>query len=111
MASLFQFKTATIPEGVLLLDRDGGIAIAGDALQNWGTTDSYFSLPGKMMMKAMGFIKPFNIGPGWLRATKPQASDVKRILDLPFEHLLPAHGAPVIGQARESYRPAIEKLQ
>jgi len=59
----------------------------------------------------MGFIKPYNLGPGWLKAAKPQPSEVHGILDLPFQHVLPAHGAAVIGNAKQSYRPVIERLK
>lgn len=97
-------------EGLLRLDRDGGILISGDSLQNWQRVDEYFSWPAGVAMKVMGFIKPHNVGPGWLKAAKPKTAQLKEILDLEFEHLLPAHGAPVIGGAREKYRPALAKL-
>jgi len=61
------------------------------------------------MMKRMGFIKPDNVGPGSLNATKPTPEDVRSLLDLQFEHVLPVHGAAVIGDARNKYRPAIER--
>ena len=32
------------------------------------------------------------------------------VLDLPFDHVLPSHGAPVKGGARGAYRPRIEEL-
>lgn len=98
------------PEGLVLLERGGGVLIAGDALQNWQAPDEYFSWPGKVMMQKMGFIKPHNIGPAWYRRSKPPTEDLKALLDIEFEHLLPAHGAPVRGRARDSYRPGIEAL-
>ena len=97
-------------EALLLLARDGGILIAGDSLQNYGETDQYFSFLGKIAMKLMGFIKPHNIGPGWIKQAKPKTEQVKSILDLEFEHVLPAHGTKVIGGAREKFRPAIERF-
>ncbi len=109
-ARLHVFHT-TPSEGLLLLDREGGILVAGDALQNWQQADPYFSLLGKLMMKGMGFIKPHNLGPGWLRAAKPAAAEVRGILDLPFAHVLPSHGTPVIGDAREKFRPVIERYR
>jgi hypothetical protein len=97
-------------EGLVLLEREGGILIAGDCLQNWGKSDEYFSFPAKIMMRLMGFIKPFNLGPGWLKATKPSSAELKGLLDLTFDHVLPAHGAAAIGNAKSSYRPVIERL-
>ena len=110
-ARLIRIETSTPPEGLLLLEREGGIVIPGDCLQNWGTVDPYFSFMAGLAMRAMGFIKPFNVGPGWYKGTKPDPAELKRLLDLDFEHVLPAHGAEVIGEAKEKFRPAIERLR
>lgn len=109
-ATLYHFKTARPGEGLILLNRDGGILVSGDCLQNWHKTDRYFSLLARPMMKWMGFIKPHNIGPGWLKMAKPDAGELRGILDLEFDHVLPAHGAEIIGNARASYRATIENL-
>jgi len=106
-ASLYTFGTRP-PEGLLLLEGEGGILISGDSMQNWGQTTSLWSLPAKLIMRALGFIKPYNLGPGWLRAAKPTQPKLQGILELPFEHLLPAHGEPVLGDAKQKYRKAIE---
>jgi len=84
--------------------------ISGDCLQHWAVPDEYFSWLGRTMMKMMGFIKPHNIGPGWLKQCKPPKDQLRAILELPFANVLPAHGAPVIGDARERYRAAIERV-
>lgn len=97
------------PEAVLILARDGGVAIAGDALQNWAASDPYFNWAGSLVMKAMGFLKPHNVGPGWLAQCKPPAGELRGLLDLTFEHVLPAHGSPVLGGARGKFQPAIER--
>jgi hypothetical protein len=107
-ASLYLFAS-TPPEALLLLARDGGIVVSGDCLQHWHQVDPYFSWLAKPMMRAMGFIKPHNVGPGWLKQAKPPASELRGILDLAFEHVLPAHGAPVLGGAKNAYRTAIDK--
>ena len=39
-----------------------------------------------------------------------KCNEVKAILDLEFEHVLPVHGGKVIGGAKEKYRPAIERV-
>lgn len=96
------------PEAVLVVPAHGGVAITGDAMQNWAKTDPFFNLPAKWMMKVMGFIKPCNVGPAWLKQCKPPASDLRAILDLPFDKVLPSHGFPVLGGAREAYRAAVE---
>jgi hypothetical protein len=108
-ASLYVFPT-TPAEGMLLLERDGGILVSGDCLQHWHEPDAYFSFVAKLMMRVMGFIKPHNVGPGWLRSAKPAASDIRGLLDLPFEHVLPVHGAPVLGDAKTKFRAAIDRV-
>jgi hypothetical protein len=107
-ASLYIFGTRP-PEALLLLAREGGILVTGDCLQNWGKADSYFSWVGGIMMKMMGFIKPHNVGPAWHKNTKPSAAEMRGILALEFENVLPAHGAPVVGGAKAAFAPAIER--
>jgi hypothetical protein len=98
------------PEALLLVARHGGVLIAGDCLQNWSGPDPYFSWLGRVMMKAMGFFHPHNIGPAWLRQTKPPAADLRAILDLPFKTVMPSHGDPVLEDAPARYRPAIDRV-
>ena len=102
------FETSNPPEAILLLQREGGIVITGDSLQNTPGPDEYVNFPAKLMMRRMGFFKAHNVGPGWLQFAKPEATEVRSILDLEFEHVLPAHGKAVIGQAKEKYRPNVE---
>lgn len=99
------------PEAILLLERSGGVAIVGDCLQHWHDTDPYFNWLAKPMMRLMGFIKPYNVGPAWFKHCKPPIEQLRGILNLPIANVIPAHGAPVLGQAREHFRPAIERLR
>jgi hypothetical protein len=108
-AKLFVFDSQP-PEGMLVLPDHGGVVISGDCLQHWHAPDEYFSWLGRTMMKMMGFIKPHNIGPGWLKQCKPPKEQLRGVLDLAFANVLPAHGAPVLGGAREHYRPALERV-
>jgi hypothetical protein len=98
------------PEGQILLERHGGVLISGDCLQNWATTDAYFSGLGGLVMRLMGFIKPHNVGPGWLKQCKPPEEDLRAVLGLKFANVLPAHGTPVLGEAVARYRPAIDRV-
>ena len=41
-ASLFCFEATKLPEAILRLDREGGIMIACDSLQNWVSPDEFF---------------------------------------------------------------------
>lgn len=107
-AELRIFPTSNPPEAVILLKRDGGILIVGDSLQNTPAPDEFVNFPAKLMMGKMGFYKPHNVGPGWLQFATPEKSDVRSILEIEFENVLPAHGDPVVGSAREKYRPILE---
>lgn len=93
--SLFVFETAKQPEGILLIEREGGILVACDSLQNWADTDRFFSAESAEQMRNIGFIKPANIGLGWRQAAEPKSSDFVRLSALPFRHLLSAHGTPL----------------
>lgn len=105
--SLYRFESDP-PEGALLLGVDGGTLITGDSLQNWATTDRYFNWIGKLGMRMMGFVGPHKLGPGWIGSAKPTAEMLTGALDLGFANVLPAHGSPVMGDAVEKYRPAVD---
>lgn len=106
-ASLKVLASCKPTEGLVLIGREGGILVSGDALQNTATPDHYTNFPAKMFMTKMGFFKPHNVGPGWLQFTKPESAEVRAILDLPFEHVLPGHGVPVIGEAKSKFQPSV----
>lgn len=95
------------PEGILLLGLEGGIAVTADSLQNTPGPDQYVNFLAGIMMKKFGFWKPFNVGPGWLQFGEPKESDVRAIIDLPFNHVLPGHGSPVIDGAKQKFTPAL----
>lgn len=107
-ATLKWFKSSIKPEALLKIDREGGIIVSGDSLQNTDKPDEFNNWFSKIMMKKMDFFKPYNVGPGWIEFSKPTKEDVLSILELDFEHVLPAHGDIVIGNAKEKFRPSIE---
>lgn len=109
-ARLLLFESASPGEGLLYLDRDGGIIVSGDCLQNWAKPDRFFSLPARLIMRLMGFIKPHNIGPGWLKTAKPDPAEIRDRLNVEFAHVLPVHGAPVLGDAAAKYASALSAL-
>ena len=108
-ASVFVFETANKPEGLLCLDREGGILISCDSLHNWEKTDKYFDEATAKTMAEIGFIQPANIGPGWSRFCEPEASDFARLKALSFRHLLSAHGTPLRDHAHERLCATFER--
>lgn len=111
-SSLTVIESKPPQDAVLLLERpEGKILVCGDSLQNWETTDSYFNCLGSTMMRSMGFIKPCNVGPAWAQTVKVEMSEMKKLLQLEFDHVLPCHGTPVIGQAWKKYEPSVNAMK
>ncbi len=108
--SLFQFNTTQIPESILFLQREGGIAISCDALQNYVAPDEYFNEDSTERMQQMGFFVSANIGPVWLQAAEPKAEDFVRLKGVPFKHALCGHGEPLLNTAKEDYLATFTRL-
>jgi len=109
-ASLFEFRTTQMPEGILRLDRAGGILIACDALQNWLTADEYFSDTSRELMQQMGFFTPANLGPVWVQRAMPAAEDFAHLKALSFKHALCGHGEPLRDTAHEDFTATFNRL-
>lgn len=109
-ASYLEISSSQPKEGILLLNRDGGIAITGDSMQNWEQPDEFFNFVGGFVMKRAGFIRAYNIGPGWLQYAKPDLKEVLACTESKFENLLPSHGSPVLGGAYQKYVTTLEKI-
>jgi len=102
------FPSSNPPEAALLIPDHDGVLITADSLQNTPKPDQFVNFPMKIMMKKFGFWKAHNVGPGWLQFAKPNREDVRSIMNLNFEHVLPGHGTAVIGNAKQKFRPVIE---
>ncbi len=109
-ASLFEFKTTQIPEGILRLDRAGGILIACDALQNWVAPDEFFSDSSRELMTEMGFFTPANLGPVWVQRATPAADDFARLKQISFKHALCGHGEPLRETAHEDFSATFNRM-
>lgn len=99
--SLFVYESSNLPEAVFLLNREGGIVIAADSLQNWAEVDEFFSEAAAAAMTKAGFIRPANIGPEWLRHCAPDPAEFDKIANMTFKHLLPSHGTPLLNTAKD----------
>lgn len=109
-AGLFKFETSGIPEAILRIDREGGILIACDALQNWLSPDRFFSDTSRELMQTMGFFSPANVGPVWAQMAEPKPDDFSRLKTLEFKHVLPAHGEPLRETAHRDYLVTFNKM-
>jgi hypothetical protein len=92
--TMFAFKTTQRPECILRLDREGGIMIACDSLQNWIAPDEFFDDETIAKMKEMGFFVPTSLGLAWLQEGQPKPEDFVALKSVPFRHALCGHGSP-----------------
>ena len=117
-------QSGRFPEALAFLTQqaEGRVLISGDALQNFSsqaapqTTDCL----SMVVLRCMGFYVPYNVGPAWAQQCRPDANELLNLLLLDqmdgdgravvVDHVLPSHGMPVLGQASQKFRPAIEKL-
>ena len=94
------------PESALYL-QDSKLLITTDSIQNW-TDWQHMSLMGKTLLWMMGFRAKLFIGKPWLKRVTPKgenmASDFNALLRIDFDHLIAAHGKPLLGEARQKVR-------
>lgn len=109
-ASVFVFEATKLPACIVRIDREGGILVACDALQNWVGPDAFFSDESRKTMTEMGFFQSANIGPVWSMVNEPKAQDFVRLRDLPFNHALCGHGVPLKDRAREAFNARFEQV-
>lgn len=109
-ASLFRFDNAKFPEAAILLPIEGGLLLTCDSVQNWTTTEGT-SLPMKAILRIGGFMRPAVIGAPWrkamTRSEAPLVNDFQRLLQQPFQHLLSAHGTPLLQTAKEALSASV----
>ncbi len=99
-------------EGVLLLERDGGILLTVDAIQHYGDYQ-HNNLPARIMMPLIGFAKTTILGPMWLKMMTPEGTSLeasfRTLLEHRFEKLFSAHGSLLEHGARDMLEAAIVK--
>lgn len=108
--SLFVYESSKMPEALLLVNREDGIVVAADSLQNWAEVDEFFSEAGAAALTKAGFIRPANVGPEWMRHCNPDPADFDKVAELSFMHLLPSHGQPLLGAAKKELKTRFAEL-
>jgi hypothetical protein len=108
--SLFVFQTTKRPEAILRIDREGGIMIACDSLQNWVEPDAFFDEATVATMREMGFFTTAGLGLAWLHESAPKAEDFLRLKAVPFRHALCGHGRPLRDSAHAGYHAAFKRF-
>ena len=111
-AEIFEFEGTAQPECVLLLNREQGLLLTCDAIQNYGDY-SYNNLLAKILMPFIGFPRTTIVGPIWLKLMTREGGNLeaefKRLLTLKFDRLLAAHGTLLKTGAHAAVERAVEK--
>ena len=72
------------------------------------------SLPAKAVTRLMGFMHRANIGPPWKKFMTADGGslrpDFDRLLELPFDSLIGAHGQPLLGGAKALLRDTVDRV-
>ncbi len=109
-SSVFAYETTSKPEAILQIQRHGGVLVACDSLQNFVGPDRFFNPIATEKMRAHGFLRPANVGPGWRRVTEPEPNDFSRLKQLEFKHVLSAHGEPCLDTALDQFSDTFAEL-
>ena len=115
-AQLFGFAHMKEPEGAILLKRDGGILLTCDAIQSYATPPHlpHTNVFSKLVLPLIGFPKDTIIGPIWVKLLVEDETGIKRefqrLLSLPFEQLLSAHGTFLPSGAHAAVTAAYKKI-
>jgi hypothetical protein len=107
---VFVFTSSRFPEAAALLPRGGGILITCDAVQNWTHVDPLFSDETGALFLARGLIGAANIPSTWREACEPDVGDFRRLVGLPFRHLIAGHGEPLRDDAKRLLSARIEEV-
>ncbi len=87
-----------IKESVLITNSDKGCLHSCDAFVNMGIDANHNWLTATL---SKFLPDPTYIGPNWVKVAKPPESSMRAPLNFEFENFVPAHGAPIIGNAKE----------
>ncbi|MFV8782830.1 hypothetical protein ACNKU7_10450 [Microbulbifer sp. SA54] len=111
---VFEFRNSRLPEAALLVPLSGGLLLTCDALQYWRDWERC-SWVGKWLLRITGVHRGMQVSTAWLqRATPPRENsrrwlvgDFERLLQLPFLHMLGAHGDFCADRAHELVERAV----
>lgn len=111
-AEFFIFSKALYPEAALLL-QNKKLLITTDSIQYW-TDWKNMTSTGKALLWLMGFRTGLFIGKPWLKRVSPRneslQEDFENLLKLDFDHLIAAHGKPLLYNAKEKVEALVNKV-
>lgn len=107
---LFCFENCLLPEAALLVTGEPGLLLTCDAIQHYGDFSNN-NFPARTLLPLIGFSKTTLIGPPWLKLATPEGgslrSEFERLLELPFDRLLSAHGTHLENGAHAAVARAV----
>ncbi|WGL15286.1 hypothetical protein PVT68_10945 [Microbulbifer bruguierae] len=111
---VFEFSNSRVPEAALLVPQAGGLLLTCDALQYWRDWTGC-SWAGKWLLRFGGVHRGMQVVQSWRSRATPGdensqrwlAADFQRLLNLPFFHLLAAHGDFCADNAHELTERAV----
>jgi hypothetical protein len=107
-ADVFVFESGAMPEAAIILNREGGVLMTSDSLQNWTTFDGC-SFLARAMMPLLGF-GPTVIGGPWYKKQGPSIrADFERLAEREFTHVFPGHGTVLKNDAKAGLKKAMAK--
>ena len=115
-ARLFVFNHLKQTEGAILLERDPGILLTVDAVQTYSTPPHmpHTSVLANLLLPLLGFPRKTIIGPVWIKllAESKEAiqPEFERLLELPFDRMIAAHGTYLASGAHEEVSAAFRKM-
>ncbi|WP_237059939.1 hypothetical protein [Microbulbifer sediminum] len=112
----FEFSRGRHPEAALLVPACGGLLMTCDALQYWASWCGC-NWCGRNLLRLAGFRRGMQVAPTWCRRMVPDGmdptcwlrDDFERLLELPFLHLIAAHGDFCADNAHEEVARAVAR--
>lgn len=104
-AKVKPLKGSKIKESILVTPADGGCLHSCDAFVNMGD-DPMHNWLTKNLSKFLP--NPTYIGPNWHKIAKPPESEMRSVNDFDFKNFIPAHGDPILGDAKEKLGEYLE---
>ncbi len=108
---VFEFEHTKTPEAALLVE-EPGLLITCDSVQHYAGFRR-ISLLARLMMPFLGFRRGTQVGPQWAKAETRKdgpslQGDFRRLLELPFDSVVGAHGDPRLGGAKAALKEFVD---
>lgn len=101
-------EDSKIKEAILISPADGGCLHSCDAFVNMGDVDPMHNWLTAKLSKLLS--NPTYIGPNWVKIAKPPQKSMESVLDFEFESFVPAHGEPIMKEAKKKLKKYLSEF-